>query len=212
MIPTGQSGFQSYEEEIMTTISFYGPYSWWPDGKYPYIKHAPEADQSGIYLWTVVLDEGDLVFYVGETATSFYQRMCGHWRSYTDGVYFVHPAQELARGNKLILWPGVKGRIVNPEGRSREECWENRVRLRKPMEEMTRVFRFFLAPTTFERRIRKRIEAALALTLYNHTDDRIRSFPNPARYEPRTGDEEPFPVVVNAPVRLLGLSDIVIQA
>ena len=55
----------------MTTISFSGPYSWWPDGKYPYIKHAPQANQSGIYLWTVGLDEGDLVFYVGETATSF---------------------------------------------------------------------------------------------------------------------------------------------
>jgi hypothetical protein len=31
------------------------------------------------------------------------------------------------------------------------------------MEEMTRVFRFFLAPTTLERRMRKRVEAALAL-------------------------------------------------
>jgi hypothetical protein len=51
------------------------------------------------------------------------------------------------------------------------------------MEEMTRVFRLFLAPTTFEKRIRKRTEAALTLTLYNHTDDRIRSFPSPERYE-----------------------------
>jgi hypothetical protein len=62
------------DEKEVTTVRFYGPYSWWPDGKYPYVKHAPEADQSGIYLWTVGLDEGDLVFYVGETATSFYKR------------------------------------------------------------------------------------------------------------------------------------------
>ena len=34
----------------------------------------------------------------------------------------------------------------------------------------------FLAPTTFEKRIRKRTEAALARTLYNHTDDRVRRF------------------------------------
>jgi hypothetical protein len=80
------------------------------------------------------------------------------------------------------------------------------------MEEMTRVFRLFLAPTTFEKRIRKRIEAALALTLYNHTDDRIRSFPNPARYEPRIEGEEPFPVIVKGPVHFLGLSETVIQA
>ena len=200
------------DEQEVTTVRFYGPYSWWPDGKHPYIKRAPEADQSGVYLWTVALDEGDRVFYVGETGTSFYKRMCGHWRSYTYGVYHVHPAQELARGNKLILWPGVKGLMVNPEGRSREECWEHRLRLRPDMEEMTRVFRFFLAPTPFEKRIRKRIEAALAKTLYNHTDDRIRSFPNPARYEPRIAGEQPFPVTVNAPVHFLGLSDTVIQA
>jgi hypothetical protein len=59
---------------------------------------------------------------------------------------------------------------------------------------MTGVFRLFLAPTTFEKRIRKRIEAALALTPYNHTDHCIRSFPNPARYEPRIKGEQPFPV------------------
>jgi hypothetical protein len=112
MIPTGQSGFQSYEEEIMTTISFYGPYSWWPDGKYPYIKHAPEADQSGIYLWTVGLDEGDLVFYVGETATSFYKRMCGHWRSYTYGVYFVHPARCRIPADGFYEWRKVRSTAV----------------------------------------------------------------------------------------------------
>ena len=195
----------------MTIISFYGPYSWWPDGKDPYIKRAPQANQPGIYLWTVELDEGDLVFYVGDTATGIYKRMCGHWDSYTAGYYAIHPAQEFARGNKLVLWPGIKAPI-NPAGRSAEECSENRDRLRQPVEEMTRVFRFYLAPTTFERRIRRRIEAALALTLYNHTDDRIRNFPNPARYEPRIEGEQPFPVVVKAPVSLLGLSETVIQA
>ena len=39
-----------------------------------------------------------------------------------------------------------------------------------------------------------------------------QKLPKPSPYEPRTGDEQPFPVVVNAPVRLLGLSDTVIQA
>ena len=80
------------------------------------------------------------------------------------------------------------------------------------MEEMTRVLRFYLAPTTFERRIRRRIEAAIALTLYNHTEDLIRNFPNPARYEPRIEGEQPFPVIVKAPVPLLGLFQTVIQA
>jgi hypothetical protein len=54
--------------------------------------------------------------------------------------------------------------------------------------------------------------AAFALTVYSHTDDRIRSFPNPARYEPRIEGEEPFPVIVKGPGPLLGLSGTVIQA
>jgi hypothetical protein len=29
------------DEKEVTTVRFYVPYSWWPDGKHRYIKHAP---------------------------------------------------------------------------------------------------------------------------------------------------------------------------
>ena len=31
------------DEKEVTIVRFYGPYSWWSDGKHPYIKDAPQA-------------------------------------------------------------------------------------------------------------------------------------------------------------------------
>lgn len=59
-------------------VEFVGPLSWLGGTGIPSIFEAEIGKRSGLYLWTVPLDAGELVYYVGETGRSFAQRMLEH--------------------------------------------------------------------------------------------------------------------------------------
>jgi hypothetical protein len=185
-------------------ILFVGPFSWFGASDAPAVYGADEVRQCGIYLWTVPLLEGYLIYYVGETGSSFKARLREHYRRHTAARYHVYSAQEFAHGKKLCLWPG---RYDPTNIKTDEECRDNCQRLTQPIQEMAALLRFFLAPMSCDKRIRRRIEATIAQTLYA-APGVIGAFQDKdILYKSRMKAEQPISCVVRSPLPLLGVPE-----
>ena len=137
-----------------------GPFSWPGAPDAPSIFESEEGRQSGIYLWTVPRPEGHLICYVAETGRSFAQRMLQHHTEHAAGFYHVYSPVEYASGHKLpLFWPG---RHDPSDRRSAIECIERYAGLAPYLADLTRIYRFLLAATSVEARVRRRVEAAIA--------------------------------------------------
>ena len=110
-------------------ISFAGPFSWADAPGSPSVYGVPEARESGIYLWTVPVQSGHLIYYVGETGVSFSYRLGQHSLDYLAAKSCIYSAAEFARGEKVMLWPGYWGAARKPK----EECLANGARLNTPI-------------------------------------------------------------------------------
>lgn len=185
-------------------VSFAGPFSWSGTPDAPCVYHVDEACRSGVYLWTVPLPDGHLIYYVGETGRSFGIRLRQHCDELVAARYHVYSAEEFARGEKRTLWPG---RYDTIDRRSDDECQANCPCLSKEIGEMMLVLRLFLAPLCCDKRIRRRIEAAIAQSLYA-APGKVGAFQDQGiHYNLRTNDEEPIACVTSSPVPLLGLPE-----
>jgi hypothetical protein len=184
-------------------VSFAGPFSWHGMPHAPCVYDANEARKIGIYLWTVPLPDGHLIYYVGETGRSFEIRLRQHYEELVSARYHVYSAAEFARGEKAMLWPG---HWDVADRKSCEECKANCERLTEPIREMMLAIRLFLAPLSCDKRTRQRIEAAIAQPLYA-MPGKIGAFQDRGvRYDPRLPHEQPMPCLVSSPVTLLGIA------
>ena len=186
-------------------MSFCGPFSWPGAPDTPSVYDVDEVRKAGIYLWTVPLLDGHLIYYVGETGRSFHGRLRQHYEELAAARYHVYSAVEFARGEKLCVWPGRYDAI---DRKSDDDCQANCKCLFEQIREMMLALRFFLAPTTCDKRIRRRIEAAIARSLYA-APGMVGAFQDKRiRYWPRMHNEEPTACMANSPVQLLGLPGI----
>ena len=103
-------------------VSFVGLYSWpgLPDA--PSVFDVELRQEAGIYLWTVPLEEGHLIYYVGETGRGFGTRLQEQYMQHATAMYHVYSPSEFARGEKVALWPG---RFDPSDRRSVPECIAN---------------------------------------------------------------------------------------
>jgi len=185
-------------------VSFAGPFSWPGTSDAPSVFDADEARQPGIYLWTVPVRDGHLLYYVGETGRSFGARLLEHYKEHAAAMYHVYSPAEFARGEKVALWPG---RFDAVHRKSAKECIANYPQLCEQIRGLTFILRFFLAPLPCEDRIRRRIEAAIAKALYA-APGIVGAFQDQGiRYDSRKNDEEPIGCVITSPVPLLGLPE-----
>ena len=106
-----------------------------------------------------------------------------------------------------MLWPGRNDK----NRRSAFECIKNHPELSESIIKMASAMRFFLAPLPCTDRLRKRVEAAIALPLYdvpgmigNFQEEFQRKTYNKDK---RTINEKPIACVVDSPVPLLGLRE-----
>jgi hypothetical protein len=173
-------------------LSFIGPFSWAEASR------RPEASEFGIYLWTVPLQTGHLIYYVGETGRSFSERLRKHDADFFAARHCIYRAAEFARGEKVKLWQGFWGPGRKPEA----ECRANRECFSKSAQEMLSVMRVFLAPFKTDERIRKRIEGAILKSLYAVPD---RFMLEGVIYQLRKNGEEPIECTVASPVPLVGV-------
>lgn len=185
-------------------IPFSGPFSWLGSSDAPSVYDADEARKAGIYLWTVPLPDGHLIYYVGETGRSFNIRLRQHHEELLSARYHIYSAVEFARGEKIALWPG---RFDILDRRSDEECRANCPRLSEQIRGMMLILRLFLAPMSCDTRVRRRIEAAIAQSLYA-TPGKVGAFQDRGvRYDPRRHAEQPFVCLASSPVPFLGVAE-----
>ena len=186
-------------------ISFVGPFSWEGAVDAPSVYDVAESRESGVYLWTVPLQNGHLIYFVGETRVSFGAGLRQHYRELVAAKYHVYSATEFARGEKVALWPGYWGDEGGANRKSKEECRANRERLSEPIQQMASILRYFLAPLSCNDRIRQRIKSAIALPLYDLPGN-VGAFQTwLKRHHRRRKDEEAVECVTSSPVPLLGL-------
>ena len=68
-------------------LEFHGPLAWVRADDASFIFDVEISKNPGIYLWTVETPKGHLVWYVGQTRTSFHQRMKEHFKEQMSGSY-----------------------------------------------------------------------------------------------------------------------------
>jgi hypothetical protein len=183
-------------------VAFSGPFSWINQPQIPSLWEAPELSKPGIYIWTVELPEGHLIFYVGETGTSLRQRLGEHYKKLTTAQYHVYDPAQFARGKRVSLWPGTFRNV-----KSVAECDAALPMLRKPITEIVRMLRLFIAPLDCDLRTRRRIEAAIAQPLYS-ISGMIREFQDPTiRYHAREAGEASIACRLTSSTRMLGVQE-----
>lgn len=185
-------------------IDFTGPFSWPGTQLAPAISDVEVAKRCGVYLWTVYLSQGELVYYVGETGRSFRERMLEHFREHMSGGYHVYEPDAFRQGRKDLLWPGRFGPTGERSLRRFLGCYPD---LAPAMAALAAIYRFYVAPLICEQRLRERIEAALANCLYEQPG-MIGDFQDRGiHYRPRWASEEPIPVQIQCNDGLLGLPE-----
>lgn len=189
---------QTYE------LEWCGPYKWYGTED-DCIFTRSEAKESGIYLWTIPFKKQHLTYYVGETGKSFASRHTWHARNYMHGLYRVYDPDQFGKGMKILVWGGM-WKPGKRDPRFMLEFLNRYSKFSSVIYEFLGKLRIFLAPLDADRRVRKRIEAAIATPL-REQPGLIGEFQNgDIRYHPRRTDEDPISVKMKAFEDILGLS------
>ena len=185
-------------------VHFHGPYSWVDDKGVDCIATTDLGQEAGLYLWTITLAEGELIYYVGQTGRSFRTRMLEHFKEHMSGGYHLYEPDAFACGEKVMLWPGW----YDSERKTTVlEFIDMFSELAGDIIRLAKMYRFYLAPLQCERRLRERIEAGLAYHLYQQDGIIGQAQDKGIRYRGRWTDESPIEVLFQADAALLGLPD-----
>jgi len=185
-------------------IIWHGPYTLY-GAESNSVLTTPLSKRKGIYLWTVPIEDKYLTYYVGETGRSFATRFVEHTRDVLYGLYRVYDPNKFAQGSKILIWEGM----WKPERRSSHTMLEflNRYLELSPLfYQFLGQLRFFLAPVDAEKRIRQRIEAAIAKKLLQQHGIVGEFQDNDIRYLPKRVDEGSITVTMKSFEPILGLT------
>jgi hypothetical protein len=183
-------------------LAWDGPYSWFGDGA-PAIFATPAAARSGLYAWSAAMEDGDWVYYVGQTTKSFGDRHWEHWREYASGAYGIHDPSAFYGGRHQLAYKGFAYRRpahvhVAPFVAALDHHLSAAVSFLRPM-------RIWLAELPADRRLQRRVESAVVRAPYQQPGP-ARAFQEPQmRTAPRRADEAPLRVHVRPPYALVGL-------
>lgn len=195
---TTPTGTQALAFEVLGPLTWTGE----PDGSF--IFASPLAKATGVYFWTVSTPHGELVYYIGETGRSFRERFFEHLQRYLSGMSGIYEPEDFARGCKKLIWNGMWRR---GEERKAAEFLERYEELAPKIRQFVGMFRFWLLPMDCERRMRERIESAIAGHL-NAQEGVIGGFQeDDIRYRPRRDDEAPIPVSFICAAKIRGLPE-----
>jgi hypothetical protein len=89
------------------SLEFSGLFSWLSSDLATSIFEAAAARTAGIYLWTIEIQDGYLIYYVGETGAEFRQRLRQHLCEQLAGMYHIYDPQRFAVGQKHALLVAV---------------------------------------------------------------------------------------------------------
>lgn len=189
-------------EPKILTIQFEGPYPAYSETK-DVLADSKHRKAGGVYFWAIKVGDSYRLTHIGQTGTSFYQRMKEHIINTLGGNYRIADPDALARGEVKLLWNGL---------------WREGTRERLPefLHDSSRLFeaakrnlkleQIFVAPLVIEDRMRRRIEGAMAKQI--RKDKMAASlFPPDIRVLGRLTMETPIPVRLRVPQKILGLPE-----
>ena len=128
-----------------------------------------------------------------------------HTRDVLQGLYRVYDPSQFAQGRKTLIWGGM----WKPDRKGSSTMLEflNRYLELSPLiYQFLGQLRFFLAPIDAEKRMRQRIEAAIAKKLLEQPEIIGEFQDNDIRYQPRRTNEKPILVTMRSFESILGLS------
>jgi hypothetical protein len=168
----------------------------------PSILGDPPALECGVYFWTVPCRENEYIYYVGETGNSFSNRMLQHLQLYFSGSYRIYDPTKLAVGQKNIVWRGLFMDGTKPDI---IEFYKNHNRYTRDLQNMLNLFNIWMLPTNCDKRIRQRIEGAIAIHLYGQPG-LVGEFQDAGiHYAKRQSNEEPIRVQIEDTKSIMGL-------
>ena len=187
------------------SIQWFGPYSFLQEDN---LFHNPLSLEKGVYLWTIQYQSEYLVYYVGQTGTSFALRNLQHIQSYLNGFYRIYDPEMFAKGEKVLIWGGM-WKPDRKDPKFMTEFLINYPQFAPKILSFVGIFRLFIAPIDGNERVRERIEAAVAESL-NQQSGIVGSFQDKdVRYNPRKTTEKSFKAVMSFP-NIMGLSKEII--
>ena len=185
-------------------VRWHGPYKFF-GAKDDSVLTTSLSSQLGIYLWTIPFEDKYLTYYVGETGRSFAIRFMEHARDLLNGLYRIYDPDEFAEGRKTMVWGGMWKPGRKDPG-TMLEFLNRYLEMSQFIYRYLGQFRFFLAPINVEKRIRQRIEAAIAKKLHQQTGLVGNFQDSDIRYLPRRAGEQPISVIIKFFEPVLGLS------
>jgi len=191
----------SPQPEKLLTVKFEGPFPAYSEVK-DVLADCRNRKCSGVYLWAIKVNDGYRVTHIGQTGTSFYQRMKEYIINTLGGNYRISDTDSLARGEVKVLWDGLwrEGkRDLLPE------FLRHSSRLFEEAKRNLKLEKIFVAPMVVEDRIRRRVEGAIAKQIRR---DRTACslLPPDIRVLGRLTTEAPLPIRIITPVRVMGLT------
>lgn len=180
------------------------------DGPYPAYSETADVlagckhrKSAGVYFWAIRVKNAYRLTHVGQTGTSFYQRMKEYIINTLGGNYRICDPDRLSQGEARPVWDGL---------------WREGTRARLPefLRDGPRLFelakrnlqleRIFVAPLKVEDRLRRRIEGAIAQAI--RRDAAASSLlPTDIRVLGRLTIEAPLSVRLRTKVKILGLPE-----
>jgi hypothetical protein len=194
---------QRERTESELVVQVYGPF---PLGnKENSILSSPLGNLKGVYLWAIPFENSYLIYYVGETGVSFAARNMEHIKCYLNGFYRIYEPDAFAKGEKILLWGGMWK--SNRKGSDTMLTYLHQYHQLSILSyKFLDQFNVFVIPINEDdRRIRQRIEAAIAYKLLEQDGIIAKFQDSDIRYFPRRRNEQPRKIKVNANKLLLGL-------
>lgn len=175
------------------SFQFFGPFSWRESSRSRIGLTAPDlgslADRGGVYLWTVPVNGMERVLYVGITAKSFKKRLSGHLSEQTTGNYGVYDPDELRRGRRVSIYPG----LWNVPSARKSAVAADFKRRRDLLIQASKAYitetNVWVAPSD-DPELAARVETAIHDVLTHHADGDIRAFLPPMTTLTRSGRRE----------------------
>lgn len=186
---------------LIHDLIFHGPYDICSEDK-DILNDCPFASFPGIYLWVVKMISGSYrVSYLGETGISFYQRTKDHLIQTLGGNYQICDPEEMRLGRHDVVWNGLWRKGTRDKFHEFLSIYES---ISYKIKKLILNQKLFVAPIKIERRLRQRIEGALAFAIRENAEA-SSLLPKDIRYYQRAVSEDPILFSIFAKHNIEGL-------
>jgi len=154
----------------------------------------PDSNSSGIYFFTIRVNNRYLIEYVGITTRRFKDRFLEHIRELLSGGYKLYDFQKLKNNEQFVVWNRRYGKDTDDIA----VFLNNYQSFSKIIKQQLQELKIFLIPFNTEKRILERIEGAIYQILIKNNDERVMTFIKGVRSNPTRKDEDSINIMIES--------------